>query len=58
MRRFDVAGLLLPVLVLGVSGAVLLAARFGVAVTGVQQTVATVFATLALVVILLGARRE
>ncbi|MGV3621812.1 MAG: hypothetical protein ACO1OB_13395 [Archangium sp.] len=48
---------MLPIVVLLVSGTVMLAPRFGVHVTGIQEAVATVFAALAVLVLLLGVRR-
>lgn len=57
MNRIDVGGVVLPLVVLVVSGAVMLGPRFGVQVTLVQEAVATVFFCIAVIVLLLGVRR-
>lgn len=54
MKQRDVGGVLLPLVVLIVSGAVMTEPR----VNRVQEATATVFAALAVIVLLLGVRRE
>jgi len=57
-KKRDVLGVVVPLLLLLVSLPVVFAPRFGVAVPQVQQVIATIVASLAALMLLLGATHD